>query len=666
MPDKTHHFGQLEHAYTRKHATFFLTNNASVTLSSSQASIFPFSEIFERLDLLLESRTWVAGKQRLHICFHVILDRIHLRCDDQALLAEKLGKVLCHGEPWGQLGFDISFGTVECGDDGVEENIKISLILTPHHGLGNVEDELNRLAIFWHVHPPPGIPVVILERLDFWCNLSRTSNALLNVASTDYKKFLEIEKYMWEIQALGRRRRRKPLNNPPHLAAYALDEDHRGDVGLIMTARAPSTFVEQELLDIFEVDPEQDTQTSTCFGSRLNGPDSLDGSSSYTSSAILTPTSGLSSQSSASFSLRSCSVQALSPANFLSHLEPSSFDDLIELIDLSLRGFLFGQQLFDKRGIAKSDAKEYPTLCRFSPALFSPGYPKIRPVFARRADGITAGSLSKNYLHCHNREFLIPDISSGPVSQTQEYTAAESHNFQQPDQDGADLKRAIEARLWFLMQVKMFDPLASKAVKSCTASRAAQDSPSSFHVLIDDEAMGDDEVDGNELLDNNDNFDLLLEDERIRSGDFHLENPAEYEAGGEDTLLDSQETGIVWAAETLFDNPNDPDEALFWPDLDAETHTLDRQESPFEDLLECSMLDPGEADYSQGHRMGQWSNVRSSFAHDDHKQNTTMSCIHDMSEDCGPWGDEAAETDSTHGRLGLDHIREGSHILLDS
>ncbi|KAL9124497.1 MAG: hypothetical protein Q9217_006175 [Psora testacea] len=249
---------------------------------------------------------------------------------------------------------------------------KILLTLLPHHGFDDEGRGIKAPTEFWEVHPPPGVPVVVLERIDILLNLSTVSNRAIDLASTDYKGFLRQEKQLWEIQALARRQRRQLLDNPACVAAHGLSEGLEGEAESNLAARASIMFSKHELLDACDAGLKQDSPTPIGLVTRGQDPDHYYSSPADTSSASCGQTSGLSSQSSAT-TLLDLDYRAAPPMECPSDLAKSSAEDFIQLIDASMRDLLFGHTLSRKSGLTKTDNGEQPTLCTLSPMVFGPG-----------------------------------------------------------------------------------------------------------------------------------------------------------------------------------------------------------------------------------------------------------------------------------------------------
>ena len=96
MSTVTHNLGELEHIFAKRHLK--LITNADVTLSSSDASHFPFSDVFEYLEELLTARTWIGSGNSFMLRLSLYFDGIDVEGGAISDHAEKLGLVLQNAE----------------------------------------------------------------------------------------------------------------------------------------------------------------------------------------------------------------------------------------------------------------------------------------------------------------------------------------------------------------------------------------------------------------------------------------------------------------------------------------------------------------------------------------------------------------------------------------
>ena len=96
MCSVTYSLGELEHVYNE--CNLKLVTNGSVTFSSPQAFVFPFSVNFTDLDTLISSNIWVSGGHQLRIHATIFFGEIAVRGLSQSNILEQLGALLCKAE----------------------------------------------------------------------------------------------------------------------------------------------------------------------------------------------------------------------------------------------------------------------------------------------------------------------------------------------------------------------------------------------------------------------------------------------------------------------------------------------------------------------------------------------------------------------------------------
>ena len=167
----------------------------------------------------------------------------------------------------------------------------------------------------------------------------------------------------------------------------------------------------------------------------------------------------------------------------------------------------------------------------------------------------------------------------------------ESHEYDQPDRIRADLKSAIQARLWFLMQDKMYDPTAPKSMESFKASNAWKHSHPAFDVLLEEgiyhsQAMNAISSRGDE------GTELLLEEEDWLSR--HSQSDEEIIFSDEDggPVFESLKSDHIWSDEIPFKDATGADEEWLLDGTDAVLPVLDLSDDLSKTLLESSMQHP--------------------------------------------------------------------------
>lgn len=96
MPSLEHSLGDLEHFHS--HSGFKLTTRCSIKLSSPHVLTFPFSYIFQRLEFLASTSSWVDRGHGLKISFQLHIIGLNIHDTGKAALMEGFGAVLCDAE----------------------------------------------------------------------------------------------------------------------------------------------------------------------------------------------------------------------------------------------------------------------------------------------------------------------------------------------------------------------------------------------------------------------------------------------------------------------------------------------------------------------------------------------------------------------------------------
>ena len=199
-------------------------------------------------------------------------------------------------------------------------------------------------------------------------------------------------------------------------------------------------------------------------------------------------------------------------------------------------------------GIVLSSDAGLPKLAAISPGLFSPGYSKVKAntVFHDAADG--------QYQAVTQRTALLPIIArtvarvyrrtntSGLKDELKRLQEVSISNYldrgstENSDSSSVIFSSSIEARLWFLMQSKLIDPLACRALKSLSTSNQ-----SSFgsHEMLDESLEGAEDVmlDGDEAA-MFDAYGDVMELDPGYQADLFQENCPDGIAGDRENFLD--------------------------------------------------------------------------------------------------------------------------------
>ncbi len=88
--------GEFEHTYSEKNLK--LKTCCWTTLSSPQASLSPFSQLFKDPERLLSSGTWVSRGYPLLLRFNLSFESFLFDRYKQSSLVENIGLVLCRAE----------------------------------------------------------------------------------------------------------------------------------------------------------------------------------------------------------------------------------------------------------------------------------------------------------------------------------------------------------------------------------------------------------------------------------------------------------------------------------------------------------------------------------------------------------------------------------------
>lgn len=200
-------------------------------------------------------------------------------------------------------------------------------------------------------------------------------------------------------------------------------------------------------------------------------------------------------------------------------------------------------------GIVLSSDAGLPKLAAISPGLFSPGYSKVKAntVFHDAADGpyqavtqrtallpIIARTVARVYRRTNTSGLKDELKRLQEVSISNYLDRGSTENF---DSSSVIFSSSIEARLWFLMQSKLIDPLACRALKSLSTSNQ-----SSFgsHEMLDESLEGAEDVmlDGDEAAPMFDAYGDVMELDPGYQADLFQENCPDGIAGDRENSLD--------------------------------------------------------------------------------------------------------------------------------
>lgn len=96
MPSKEYNLRDTLHVYLGSNLK--LTTSCSIKLSSSHMFIFPFSAVFQNLNLLASSGLWIDRGHGLKMSFRLLMNGLCFHDIERAPLLECLGAVLCNAE----------------------------------------------------------------------------------------------------------------------------------------------------------------------------------------------------------------------------------------------------------------------------------------------------------------------------------------------------------------------------------------------------------------------------------------------------------------------------------------------------------------------------------------------------------------------------------------
>ncbi|KAL2041170.1 hypothetical protein N7G274_006114 [Stereocaulon virgatum] len=158
MPPMVLALGELEHIYDKKNLK--LRTNGSISFLSSQAHDLPLIEDPQHLEALVSSGTWVAGGNRLQICFRIFFDDIVVSGSHASDTTEHLGIALSNLEVWSQLSLEASLSLPGTDEDrsGSPSDIVLSLNSQPSSDA--------------NVKPPKGIRTAHLEAINLTLSFS--------------------------------------------------------------------------------------------------------------------------------------------------------------------------------------------------------------------------------------------------------------------------------------------------------------------------------------------------------------------------------------------------------------------------------------------------------------------------------------------------------------
>ena len=142
-----------------------------------------------------------------------------------------------------------------------------------------------------------------------------------------------------------------------------------------------------------------------------------DGYAPWIFGASSVDTSPMSSQGSISSDADSTtSFDTLTDTPTTSHeyaIHEIKFELLVRLLDFSLRRMISDYKPGRSGGVVLSTDSGSPKLAAISPALFSPGYAKVRAAidFHNTADSLTSGGFPTHWATSHDRTYCVSDVS---------------------------------------------------------------------------------------------------------------------------------------------------------------------------------------------------------------------------------------------------------------
>lgn len=191
----------------------------------------------------------------------------------------------------------------------------------------------------------------------------------------------------------------------------------------------------------------------------------------------------------------SSNTSSTSPPRYRYATQEVKLEVLVQVMDSSLRRMMSDYKPARPGGVVLSSDAGCPKLAAISPALFSPGYAKA---FSQRTGLLptTARALSRVYRRTDSSgsRHKLRQLQELPLSSYLGRGSTEDF-----DPHGATFSSSVKARLWFLTQSKLIDPVACRGFKSLsTSSIPALRSHEMLDELLDD--AGGEMLDGKEAL----------------------------------------------------------------------------------------------------------------------------------------------------------------------
>ena len=265
---------------------------------------------------------------------------------------------------WSQLGFHAESESPISDNGHPKGNIVISLTLSPFHGVNGEEHNTDQSEVLANVHPPAGVPVVTLDTIDLLLMLSNRPTSTLNVAASDYRRFLECQKKRWHIQNHDRLRRRGLSNNVSNDIVQTLHEAL--EKGAMST---PTSILSRNHIPL----SGNESASQICSQGHVIWETCARGST--ISSQKIKP----SSDERMDILQGSISFPQVTVRDALSSFPQLSFEDFVTLLDASLRETLFGHGTPSTDCTIGISNDEHLNLCQLSPSLLCPGYLKVGP-----------------------------------------------------------------------------------------------------------------------------------------------------------------------------------------------------------------------------------------------------------------------------------------------
>ncbi|KAI9697059.1 MAG: hypothetical protein M1836_005020 [Candelina mexicana] len=524
------------------------------------------------LDALTSREVWATRGDGLQLAIQILINCNHLEGTTQRIqLIEGLGTVLQEAELWKQLHLRSSLSLPSLHTDPPSATPDIVLRLHNAENPGKVQTVHKRRLAYAStpiadVRPPLGIPRVGLETIkitfDFTLDQSRKGEP-----NRKRPKTVDVERLQDFFHVTKDEADEDPL---------LLDEEYFSQPVL------PTVSVSGLNLDELEQERRWASQPTRFLNNLPLLNDNIKGSQAPSFNRYYPPPRpSVQADVSYTHTLKRPAERQLSADQ---RTESLHLQHAVHLTDAALRNLICNRPLRTTPGI-KVKRNLTARLADLAPVLWSPGY---LPAIAQRAHFIPtiAQAMASNSTRAHSstlRDKLIT-ISALPASPILKTPTSEISATGNSSADRQAISTVLKARLWRMMQQKLFDPGAARRLSPLKVSKTAE-TQSTFgkndteEMLVEDVTesqdafiqIGDEEMLEEELMKDLETTNNIFIDAEGHSKPFSSSDPHEDSFQSFQSLFDEEDDILFEEYDDFDDSFVDLDEGIknWWNGFDG-------------------------------------------------------------------------------------------------